>query len=96
VEVVWSCDDLGGRQIRWEEHGGPPVVTPDRQGLGMQVLNRALGASRGRTQLHWRPEGLVCEFDLPPEKPAQPDDEQIAEAGLRPGRTDTQAAVLLS
>jgi two-component sensor histidine kinase len=67
VEVTWRRDEAGNRHIRWKEDGGPGVVEPDRPGLGTRLLKRALAASGGRTELRWRPEGLVCEFDLPPE-----------------------------
>jgi two-component sensor histidine kinase len=67
VEVVWTRDEAGNRHIRWQEDGGPPVLKPDRRGLGARVLEQALtGVQGGRTQLHWRSEGVVCEFDLPP------------------------------
>jgi two-component sensor histidine kinase len=66
VEVTWAQDGAGERHIRWQEDGGPPVVAPDHQGLGTRLLERSLAASGGRTRLVWRPEGLVCEFDLPP------------------------------
>ena len=67
VEVTWERGGDGERRIRWQEEGGPPVVKPDRPGLGMRLLERAFTAAEGRTRLSWRPEGLVCEFDLPPE-----------------------------
>jgi two-component sensor histidine kinase len=72
VEVAWGRDSSGARHIRWQEGGGPPVAGPDHQGLGTQLLERALAASGGRTQLFWHPEGLVCEFDLPPEDQQEP------------------------
>jgi two-component sensor histidine kinase len=87
VEVLWTRDDKGGRPIRWQEDGGPAVVQPEHTGLGSRVLARALApVPGGRTQLFWRAEGLVCEFDLPPE--GQQDsggsiDEQMAVAGLQ-------------
>jgi two-component sensor histidine kinase len=67
VEVTWRRDSSGARHIRWQEVGGPLVVEPDRHGLGIRLLKQALAASGGRTKLCWRPEGLVCEFRLPPE-----------------------------
>jgi two-component sensor histidine kinase len=74
VEVTWRRDSDGARRLRWQEDGGPLVVKPDRRGLGTRLLERALAASGGRTQLSWRPEGLVCEFDLPPEGRLEPRD----------------------
>jgi two-component sensor histidine kinase len=67
VQVTWWRDSSGARHIRWQEDGGPQVEKPDRRGLGTRVLERALAASGGRTRLLWRPEGLVCDFDLPHE-----------------------------
>lgn len=67
VAVTWARDDAGERHIRWQEDGGPPVIKPDRQGMGTRLIERALAASGGRTRLVWRLEGLVCEVDLPPE-----------------------------
>jgi PAS domain S-box-containing protein len=74
VEVAWDRASDGGRHIRWQEDGGPTVTPPTSKGLGIKVLERALqGAVGGRTRLLWRAEGLVCEFDLPPEQsPDQP------------------------
>ena len=72
VEVTWERGSAGERRIRWREDGGPPVVKPERRGLGMKLLERAFAGSGGHTRLLWRPEGLVCEFELPPEKPASP------------------------
>jgi two-component sensor histidine kinase len=69
IEVSWDRDPDGARHIRWQEEGGPKVTPPVRKGFGTRVLERTLQAARGRTQLSWRPEGLVCEFDLPPESP---------------------------
>jgi two-component sensor histidine kinase len=68
VEVTWELGGDGGRRLRWQEDGGPPVIKPARHGLGVRLLERAFAASEGHTRLHWRPEGIVCEFDLPPEK----------------------------
>lgn len=88
VEVVWTIDGLGARHIRWQEDGGPPVVKPDRKGFGTIVLERALAAlPGGRTRLFWRPEGLVCEFDLPPKAPLEPPGsgaDRLEEADLPP------------
>ena len=67
VEVTWARDDAGDRHIRWQEDGGPPVIKPDRQGMGTRLIERALAASGGGARLVWRPEGLICEVDLPPE-----------------------------
>jgi two-component sensor histidine kinase len=68
IEIVWERDAGGGRHIRWQEHGGPPVTPPTRKGFGVSVLELTLRGVGGRTRLEWRPAGLVCHFDLPPEQ----------------------------
>ena len=66
VLVEWRRARRAGRvTVTWSERGGPGVRLPSRQGVGMQVLDRALGgALGGRTELDWRPEGLVCTLHL--------------------------------
>lgn len=69
VALEWRGD---GRNeplvIRWGEHDGPPVRTPTRYGLGVRVVERALGGSLGgEVTFDWRPDGLVCELRLPGE-----------------------------
>jgi two-component sensor histidine kinase len=82
ISVTWECDAGGARHIRWQEDGGPPAPPPVRKGFGANVLERALLGVGGATRLTWRSEGLVCEFDLPPE---QPDGElgQLPAVGLQ-------------
>ncbi|WP_334162911.1 PAS domain-containing protein [Phenylobacterium sp.] len=78
VRVAWTRSPDGRLLIRWTETGGPPVRKPTRRGLGTSMLARALeGPLQGETRLDWRPEGLVCELELPlsPEtvlEPAEP------------------------
>jgi PAS domain S-box-containing protein len=66
VEVTWR----GGRDgeplvLVWRESGGPPVEPPAKRGLGMTVVQRAVGgALQGRAGFDWRPEGLTCELTM--------------------------------
>jgi two-component sensor histidine kinase len=68
VEVTWEQDATGARRVNWRERGGPVVETPSRKGVGTSVLERALRSLGGSTRQLWRPEGLVCEFELPPQQ----------------------------
>lgn len=74
VEIRWERQADGVRRICWQETGGPTVTAPPtRRGFGTRLLERSLaGALGGRVRLHWRPEGLSCEFELPPEQPSIP------------------------
>lgn len=66
VMVSWTREGRGPLTIRWAETGGPLVTRPTRRGLGATMLARALGgALKGESRFDWRPEGLVCELELP-------------------------------
>jgi len=66
VAVSWARAGRGPLIIRWAELDGPLVAKPSRHGLGTAMLARALaGSLGGGTRLDWRPEGLVCELELP-------------------------------
>jgi PAS domain S-box-containing protein len=66
VEIAWRVGDDGQLRVRWRESGGPTVTVPVRRGLGSSILERSLtGSLGGRSELDWRPEGLVCELALP-------------------------------
>ena len=68
VAVSWTREGRGPLTIRWAETGGPLVAQPTRRGLGATMLARALGgALKGETRMDWRPEGLICELELPGE-----------------------------
>ncbi len=55
-----------GARLVWREIGGPSVRQPSRAGVGISVLQRALGeATGGSVDLDWRPEGLVCTLEFP-------------------------------
>ena len=42
------------------------MTQPTRRGLGVTMLARALGgALKGEARFDWRPEGLICELELP-------------------------------
>ncbi|RAK56464.1 hypothetical protein DJ018_00305 [Phenylobacterium deserti] len=65
VSVRWTVEG-GVLRLVWSEAGGPPVRKPTRRGFGATVLERAVsGSVGGRTEIHWREEGLVCELALP-------------------------------
>lgn len=52
--------------FRWEEIGGPPVVEPERLGFGSTVIKASVESQlEGEVNLHWFPDGLVCELSIP-------------------------------
>jgi two-component sensor histidine kinase len=62
VRVAWSVANNGnGRDLtfRWQEHGGPPVVIPTREGFGSALLKAAFA----RTRVDYAPDGFSCEIE---------------------------------
>ena len=52
--------------LTWQEDGGPAVEPPTAAGFGTTMLSHALEYQhKGRTELDWRREGLVCRITLP-------------------------------
>ncbi len=50
----------------WREKDGPPVTRPSRKGFGSRVIERGLTHELGGTvELHYRPDGVVCEMTIP-------------------------------
>jgi len=62
VRIAWSVSNNGlGRDLkfRWEEHGGPRVTMPTREGFGSSLLKAAFE----RTRMDYAPDGFCCEID---------------------------------
>ncbi len=69
VEIVWSVDasEAGPRfDLRWSEHGGPPVTPPERKGFGSRLVESALAAEfQGRTELSFHARGVAWTLNAP-------------------------------
>jgi len=69
VHITWSicADSTGPRLIlRWEEHGGPPVSPPSRQGFGSRLIQKGLARElNGTAHLAYEPTGVICTIDVP-------------------------------
>jgi two-component sensor histidine kinase len=62
VQITWSVSNNGnGHELRfrWEEHGGPPVAVPTREGFGTTLLKAAFAKSR----MDYAPHGFSCEIE---------------------------------
>jgi two-component sensor histidine kinase len=64
LDLTWSREIDGNLKLVWREIGGPPVQTPTRQGFGGRIIEQVIAQRKGKTLLHWRKEGLVCEIVL--------------------------------
>jgi CheY-like chemotaxis protein len=64
VDVGWSLFE-GKLTLTWKETGGPKVVSPTTKGFGTKIITASLSdPRRGKVSFDWRPEGLVCTFEL--------------------------------
>lgn len=72
LSVSWEIERHPGDllRLRWTETGGPELMEQPRQGFGMRVLNGTLQDQiGGRVGMDWRPTGLVCNIELPLDRP---------------------------
>jgi len=69
VEVSWSVEDEAeGRSLwwQWNEHDGPPVELPTREGFGSRLLKRVLTDQvSAEVQIKFEPDGLRVEVRIP-------------------------------
>ncbi|MGI4745884.1 MAG: HWE histidine kinase domain-containing protein, partial [Janthinobacterium lividum] len=66
VSIRWGVADDGGLHVVWREAGGPVVQEPKRRGFGTRLIEKALAMeTRGRSTIHFDPDGVVCEITLP-------------------------------
>lgn len=67
VRISWRHVGPGDQEIElvWKETGGPPVVPPERTGLGMRLIEEQLAHEfAARTTMDFAPGGLVCTIVL--------------------------------
>lgn len=69
VVVSWQLTTTGeGSRLtwNWNEHDGPPVALPTRQGFGTRLLDRVLVQQVGaEVQIHYEPDGLHVFVGVP-------------------------------
>jgi two-component sensor histidine kinase len=66
VHVSWTISPDDQRlKLRWEERGGPQITQPERRGFGLRLIEFGLAREiSGQVQLDFRPEGLICSWDM--------------------------------
>jgi PAS domain S-box-containing protein len=65
VSVEWRIDAAGEFSLRWTEEGGPPVIAPEHEGVGISVIGRAVRDQlSGTARFNWDRQGLTCEITL--------------------------------
>lgn len=74
VEVTWSvADDASGQVLHWtwNEHDGPPVALPTREGFGTELLKQLLTyQAKAQFELAFDPDGLRMAVVMPLPGPA--------------------------
>lgn len=64
VSVRWH-HTADGLRLTWQEHDGPPVTPPTRQGFGTTVIRQGLASAGAHSDLSFAPDGVTATFDLP-------------------------------
>jgi two-component sensor histidine kinase len=58
VDIEWRLTD-GRLELSWNEHDGPPVVIPDKEGFGSKLIRRAFPAQyKPLVSISYAPDGL--------------------------------------
>ncbi len=66
VTVHWHILEDNWVDVEWKEEGGPPVTAPERHGLGLNLVQRALAHELRRPiEIEFAPTGLRCRFFVP-------------------------------
>jgi PAS domain S-box-containing protein len=69
LEVTWSVEESqSGRVLHWiwNEHGGPPVALPTREGFGKHLLQGVLTYQiNAKVEIAFDPNGLRVSIDVP-------------------------------
>jgi PAS domain S-box-containing protein len=65
VEVGWHQNGPS-LELRWVEHGGPPIEHSVTGGFGIRVIKASVESQlEGTVALDWRREGLRCTISIP-------------------------------
>ena len=67
VSIEWQTNTANDRvKVEWRESGGPPVLPPQRQGFGHELIGRIVPkALDGRGTLLFLPAGVSWLFEFP-------------------------------
>jgi two-component sensor histidine kinase len=66
VHVTWTIEpEARLLKLHWEERGGPLVSQPQHRGFGLRLVEQGLAREiSGKVHLDFRPDGLVCAWDM--------------------------------
>ena len=70
VTITWSISDGNITTLKWQEHGGPIVSAPEKEGFGTKVISRAFPPEyQPDVKFDYRPEGLQFTLRFQPVRP---------------------------
>lgn len=65
LRCTWQFDGQS-LAIAWVERGGHAVARPTATGFGTRLIRATIeGTLKGKVQLDWQPQGLVCRIAIP-------------------------------
>lgn len=66
LAVDWKCSSDGRVDLTWRERVSNACKEPQRRGLGLRLIARALeGSANGKTELTWDQGGLIARLNFP-------------------------------
>jgi light-regulated signal transduction histidine kinase (bacteriophytochrome) len=64
--IVWCLNEAGDCEIVWEESGGPPLVTPTREGFGSKLVRSTIAYDLGGSvEIAYPPTGFRARLAIP-------------------------------
>jgi two-component sensor histidine kinase len=63
VSISWDVGSQGEFSLKWQERGGPAVLTPTKAGFGSRLIQRHVaGSFGGVAQITFEPSGIIYEI----------------------------------
>ena len=75
VDLVWAIEESSPApllRLHWREVDGPRIAPPGRRGFGSLLIEQSLRPDGGRADMRFEPEGLLCTFEVPLRRAAEP------------------------
>ena len=70
IDISWTRDSTEMVRLHWIEAGGPVVQEPERQGLGLRLIERVLAKDlEGEFKVEFAPEGVRCALAFATHRP---------------------------
>ncbi len=78
LSVTWK-QEHGQLVITWSETGLAAISQPAARGFGTKVMHASVREQlRGKIEMNWRPEGLLCTVEIPNQSHSSEDPDEAA------------------